>query len=66
LSNLYLDDAIRQWKLETSEAGCLTLSFAENQVLLAESDNKLKTSLYYLNVIIQDYNIQIDTKKLQL
>jgi hypothetical protein len=39
-----------------------TLSFADIQVLLAESDNELQHSLFSTYMIIQD-NLQLSTKK---
>jgi hypothetical protein len=66
LFTLHLDD-IRQWKFEGQKLYLAqdkeSTLFANDQVLLAESENELQCSLYSLNMVIQDYNLQISTKK---
>jgi len=41
-----------------------TFLYADNLVLLAEGENELQCSLYSLNIIIQNYNRHVSSKKL--
>jgi hypothetical protein len=40
-----------------------TLLLSDDQVLLAEGENELQSSLNSLNLTTQDYNLEISTKK---
>jgi hypothetical protein len=37
--------------------------FADDQILLAETENDLQRNLYHLNEILKDYNMKISTEK---
>ena len=68
--NIYIDDLLRNWK-HKADAGILhkrnlyfnTLFFADDQVVIQESEDKLQKSVYILNQMSKDYNLKISTEK---
>lgn len=73
LFNLYIDDAIRAWKRKLLQLGfdndinsdnfVLTLMFADDQVIISNSENTLQRALFELKKIIEVYNFEISTDK---
>ena len=65
--NIYIDD-LRNWKHKT-DAGILikrnlylnTLFFADDQVVIQDSEDKLQKSVYILNQMSKDYNLKTST-----
>ena len=43
-----------------------TLLFADNQVIIQDSEYKLQKSLYLLNQVSKDYNLKISTDKTKI
>jgi len=70
LFNIYIDDLLRNWK-HKADAGILlkgslylnTLPFADDQVVIQDSEDKLQKSVYILNQMRKDYNLKISTDK---
>ena len=62
LFNIYIDDLLRNWK-HNADVGILlkrnlylnTLLFADNQVVIQDSEDKLQKSGYILNQMNKDY-----------
>ena len=73
LFNIYIDDLLRNWK-HKADGGILpkrnlylnTLLFADNQVVIQDSEDKLQKSVYILNQISKDYNFKISTDKTKI
>ena len=71
LFNLYLDDAIREWKDTikfytynfNSREYIVTLLFADDQVLIASSENELQLATHKLNQVNSKYNMKISINK---
>jgi len=43
-----------------------TLLFADDQVIIQDSEDKLQKSIYLLNQMCKDYNLKISTDKTKL
>ena len=62
--NIYIEDFLRNWKHKT-DAGIMlkrnlypnTLLYAEHQVIIQDSADKLLKSVFILNQMIKDYNL---------
>ena len=73
LFNIYIDDLLRNWK-HKADAGTLlkrnlylnTLLFADDQVVIQDSEDKLQKSVYILNQMSKDYNLKISTDKTKI
>jgi hypothetical protein len=74
LFNIYIDDLLRKWK-HKADAGILlkrnltylnTLLFAEDQVFVQDSEDKLQKSVCILNQMSKDYNLEISTDKTKI
>ena len=69
LFNLYLDEAIRIWlqKLKTrkyfKELIFNTLLFADDQIIISDTEDNLQKAVYLLYSISKEYNLEIVTKK---
>jgi hypothetical protein len=70
LFNIYLDDVIREWKTRSNPgiwlketAALNALLFAEDQIIIQESEDKLKRSIFYVNNICKSYNLKISTNE---
>jgi hypothetical protein len=69
LFSLYIDDIIRRWQIELKDKFYInsieinTLLFADDQVILANSENNLQRAIHRLNVISKDYNMRISIDK---
>jgi hypothetical protein len=69
LFNLYLDDVIRIWlqKLKLSkyfrELIFNTLLFADDQLIIADTEDNLQRAVYLLRSIFIEYNLEIATSK---
>jgi len=68
LFNLYLDEIIRIWlqKLETSkyfkELIINTLLFADDQIIISDTEHNLQKAVYFLYNIPKEYNLEIAIK----
>jgi hypothetical protein len=73
LFNIYVDDLLRNWRHKV-DAGILlkrnlylnTLLFADDQVVIQDSEDKLQKSVYILNQMSKDYNLNISTDKTKI
>jgi len=73
LFNIYIDDLQTNWK-HKADAGirlkrnlCLnTLLFADNHVVMQDSEDKLQKSVYILNQMSKDLNLKISTDKTKI
>jgi hypothetical protein len=70
LFNIYLDDVIREWKTENNPeiwlketAALNTLLFADDQIIIRESEDELQRSTFYLNNICKSYNLKVSINK---
>jgi hypothetical protein len=70
LFNIYIDDLLRNWKHKADTGIKLkrniylnTLLFADDQVVIQDSEDKLQKSVYLLNQKRKDYNLKISKKK---
>ena len=73
LFNLYIDDAIRIWNRKLLQLGfsndlnsdnfVMTLLFADDQVIVSNSDDILQRALFELQKIMEQYNLEISTNK---
>jgi len=66
LFNIYTDDLLRNWKHKANTGIMLkrnlylnTLLFADDQVIIQDSEDKLQKSVYILNQMSKDYNLKI-------
>jgi hypothetical protein len=70
LFNIYIDDLLRNWK-HKADSGILlkrnlylnTLLFADDQVTIQDTKDKLHKSVHILHQINKDYNLKISTTK---
>jgi hypothetical protein len=73
LFNIYIDGFLRNWK-HKADAGIMfkrnlylnTLLFADDQVIIQDSEGKLQKSLYILHQMSKDYNLKISTDKTKI
>ena len=73
LFNIYIDDLLRNWK-HKADAGIMlnrklylnTLLFADDQVVIQDSKDKLQKSVYILNKMSKDYNLKISTDRTKI
>ena len=69
LFNIYLDDMMRSWKQQVTggiHLGSLilkTMAFADDQILLAKSENELQRMTHKLNILAKTYNFEISKEK---
>lgn len=70
LFNIYMDVIIRDWKrvippgINIGKGTCLnTLLYADDQVIIQETEDDLQLSLYRLNQICEKYNFEISQPK---
>lgn len=69
LFNIYIDDIINRWKNELKNNFCVnnieidTLLYADDQVLIANSEDGLQRAIYKLNIVAREYNMKISEKK---
>lgn len=69
LCNIYLDDAIETWlnvlnynfRVNTSNLNCLL--FADDQVVISDSENHLQSAAHKLFQITKHYNLTISNSK---
>jgi hypothetical protein len=72
LFNLYLDEVIRIWlkKLKLSkdfkELIFNTLLFADDQLIIADTEHNLQRAVYLLYSISKKYNLEIATSKMKV
>jgi len=73
LFNIYIDDLLRSWK-HKADAGIMlkrnlylnTLLFTDDQVLIQDSEDKFQKSVYILNQMSKDYNLEISRDKTKI
>jgi hypothetical protein len=73
LFNMYIEDLLRNWKYK-ADAGIVlqrnlyfnTLLFADDQIIIQDSEDKLQKSAYILNQMSKDYNLKISTDKTKI
>ena len=70
LFNIYINALIRHWRLTihgniqlSTNSTLDTLLYADDQVLLANTEDELQYSVHHLNVIAQNFNMEISTVK---
>ena len=70
LFNFYIDHLLRNWKYKADAGIALnrnlylnTLLFANDQIIIQNTEDKLQKSLYILNQLSKDYNLKISTDK---
>jgi hypothetical protein len=69
LFSLYIDDIIRRWQTELKDTfyrnniEITTLLFADDQVILANSEDNLQRAIHRLNVTSKVYNMRISKDK---
>jgi hypothetical protein len=70
LFNIYLDDVLREWKTRSRPgiwlkvtAALNTMLFADDQIIIQESEDELKRSIFYLNNICKSYNLKMSINK---
>jgi hypothetical protein len=68
--NICSDDVIREWKTRSNPGIWLketaaknTLLFADDQIIIQESEDELQRSIFYLNNICKCYNLKISINK---
>ena len=67
LFNLYIDEIIHLWLKELKsdkhfkELPFNTLLFADDQIILSNSENNLQIGIYKLNNIAKEYNLETST-----
>jgi hypothetical protein len=73
LFNIYIDDFLRNWKHKTDAGTMLkrnlylkTLLFANDQVIIQDSQNKLQKFVHILNQMSKEYNLKIPRTKQKL
>ena len=73
LFNIYIDDLLRNWKLKAEDGIMLkrnlyinTLFFADDQVIIQDSEDKLQKYVYILNQMSKDYNLKISKDKTKI
>jgi len=71
--NIYIDDLLRNWKHKADTGIKLerniyfnTLLFADEQVIIQDSEDKFQKSVYLLNQMSKDYNLKISTDKTKI
>lgn len=70
LFNIYIDDIINSWS-ESNNSGLQitrnkkisTILFADDQLIISDSEDNLQISCYKLNNILKDYGLTISTEK---
>jgi len=73
LFHIYIDDLLRNWK-HKADAGIMlkrdlnlnTLLFADDHVIIQDSEDKLQKSVHILNQMSKDYNLKISTDKTKI
>jgi hypothetical protein len=69
LFNLYFNEVVRKWQsqLKTNyfigDISLNALLFADDQIVLADSEENLQRAVFSLNNIAKGYNLRISTKK---
>lgn len=69
LFNLYMDEVIRIWLNEISldfklnDINCTTILFADDQVVISESENALQQAVFKLDRIASSFNMKISSNK---
>ena len=71
--SIYIDDLLRNWK-HKADAGIMlkrklylnSLLFADDQVIIQDSEDKLQKYVYILNQMSKDYNLKISTDKTKI
>jgi len=70
LFNIYLDEIITKWQNQditgiklTKHQQLSTLLFADDQVIIANSEDNLQKAAYKLNQIITEYGLTISVQK---
>jgi hypothetical protein len=69
LFSLYFDEVVRKWRsqLKTNyfirDIPLNALLFADDQIVLADSEENLQRAVFSLNNIAKQYNLRISTKK---
>lgn len=65
LFSIYIDDVIRQWQeqLNINDMALNTILFADDQVILSNTEDELQTAIYKLNEIADNYKLRISEKK---
>jgi len=71
--NISIDDLLRNWK-HKADVGIMlkrnvylnTLLFADDQVIIQDSEGKLHKCVYILNQNCKDYNLKLSTGKTKI
>lgn len=69
LFNLYVDELTREWKEQLNTHYLLndttldTLLFADDQIVVADSEDNMQRAIYKLEKLSKTYNLKISTKK---
>jgi transcription initiation factor TFIIIB Brf1 subunit/transcription initiation factor TFIIB len=70
LFNMYLDEIITKWQKEditgiplSKNKQLLTLSFADDQVIISNTEDNLQKAVHKLNQIITEYGLTISVQK---
>jgi hypothetical protein len=72
LFNLYIDEITRIWskELKTSkyfkELICNTILFADDQVIISDTEDNLQKAVYLLYKKSKEYNLEISTNKMKV
>ena len=73
LFNIYMDDLLRNWKHRV-DAGIMlkrnfhinTVLFADDQVIIQDTEDKLQKLVYILHQLSKEYNLKISTDKTKI
>lgn len=70
LFNIYIDDILREWKKCTNDGISLnrqnilnTLLFADDQIIIQDSEDNLQKAIHKLNTICGEYHLKISIQK---
>ena len=71
--NIYIDNLLRNWKYKVDAGVALkrnlylnTLFFADNQMIIQITEDKLHKSVYILNQLSKEYNLKISTDRTKI
>jgi hypothetical protein len=66
----YVDDLLRKWKLQVDPGVILkinvafrTVLFADDQLIIQDSEDKLQKSIHAFSLLSKDYNLKISISK---
>jgi hypothetical protein len=70
LFNIYINRLVKEWKAKTKSGiqvtknnKISTILYADDQILLATSEDELQLASHQLNKIAKEYNMSISTEK---